>query len=93
MNNNIMKIILLFSIATTFAFDELCINCKHFKKGIFTPSMFSKCNKFVRTDNNVKHLIDGKSQKEKSENIYCSTARMFEHLCGENGNGYEAKYL
>ena len=91
MNNNIMniKIILLF-IMNVAAFDKLCINCKHFKKDIFTPSKYAQCKKFIIIDKNVNYLIDGK--KEESKNMYyCSTARSFDNLCGEEGTGYEAK--
>ena len=92
MNNSIMniKIILLFLTNVT-AFDKLCMNCKHFKRNVFSPSRFAKCKKFLTIDNNVNHLIDGKKQ-EKSENMhYCSTARKFDILCGEEGTGYEPK--
>ena len=91
MNNNIMKFILLF-LTIVGAFDKLCMNCKHFKRDVFTPSRFGKCKKFLMIDNNVDHLIDGK-RKETPENMhYCSTARKFDRLCGEDGTGYEAKY-
>jgi hypothetical protein len=67
------------------------MNCKHFKRDIFTPSRFGKCKKFLTIDDNVDHLIYGK-KKEKTENMhYCSTARKFDSLCGEDGTGYEAK--
>jgi hypothetical protein len=70
------------------AFDKLCMNCKHFKKDIFTPSMFSQCKKFLIIDKNVNYLINGK----KKENMhYCSTARKYDILCGEEGSGYEPK--
>lgn len=86
-----IKIILLFSIATAFAFDKLCMNCKHFKKDIFTPARFGKCKKFLIIDKNVNYLIDGKRKDETENMYYCSTARSFDNLCGEDGTGYEAK--
>ena len=90
MNNIIMKIILLF-LSIVSGFDKLCMNCKHFKRDIFTPSRFGKCKKFLTIDDNVNHLINGKKQ-EKTENMhYCSTARKFDILCGEEGVGYEPK--
>ncbi len=91
MNNIIMKVILLF-LTIVGAFDKLCINCKHFKRDIFTPSMFGKCKKFLTIDDNVNHLINGKKQ-EKTENMhYCSTASQFEKMCGENGKMFQ-KYI
>lgn len=89
MNNIIMKIILLFSIVS--AFDKLCMNCKHFKKDIFTPSKYAQCKKFLIIDKNVYYLIDGKRKDETKNMYYCSTARSFDNLCGEYGTGYEAK--
>ena len=91
MNNIIMKIILLFCVSIVSALDKLCMNCKHFKKDIFTPSKYAQCKKFLIIDKNVNYLIDGKKQ-QKTENMhYCSTARKFDILCGENGTGYEAR--
>ena len=86
-----MKIILLFSIVSAIAFDKLCINCKHFKKDIFTPSKYAQCKKFLIIDKNVNYLIDGKKKEEVKNMYYCSTARSFDDLCGEDGTGYEAK--
>jgi hypothetical protein len=84
-----MKILLFLSVAA--AFDKLCMNCKHFKRDVFTPSRFGKCKKFLTIDDNVNHLINGKKQ-EKQENMhYCSTARKIDILCGEDGTGYEAR--
>jgi len=70
---------------------KLCMNCKHFKKDIFTPSKYAQCSKFLIIDTNVDHLIDGKRREEKKNMYYCSTARKFDILCGEDGTGYEAK--
>ena len=92
MNNIIMNIsiILLFSLSVG-AFDKLCMNCKHFKKDIFTPSKYAQCKKFLIIDKNVYYLIDGKRKDETKNMYYCSTARSFDNLCGEDGTGYEAK--
>ena len=70
---------------------KLCMNCKHFKKDIFTPSKYAQCSKFLIIDTNVDHLIDGKRREEKKNMHYCSTARKFDILCGEEGVGYEPK--
>lgn len=90
MNNIIMKIILLF-ITNVLAFDKLCMNCKHFKKDIFTPSRFAQCSKFLIIDTNVDYLIDGKRREEKKNMYYCSIARSSSYMCGEEGTGYDPK--
>ena len=91
MNNIIMKIILLFCVSIVSALDKLCMNCKHFKRDIFTPSKYAQCKKFLIIDKNVNYLIDGKRKEETKNMYYCSTARSFDNLCGEDGTGYEAK--
>jgi hypothetical protein len=67
------------------------MNCKYFNRDVFTPSRFAKCKKFLMKDNNVDHLIDGKRKEETKNMYYCSTARKFDILCGEEGTGYEPK--
>jgi hypothetical protein len=84
-----MKSTRLFLIVPIFSL-KLCINCKHYKKDIFTPSKYAQCKKYLIVDNNVDRLIDGKKTEEKKM-LYCSTARKFDHLCGEEGTGYDAK--
>ena len=51
-NNNTMKVILLFCVSIVSALDKLCMNCKHFKKDIFTPSKYAQCKKFLIIDKN-----------------------------------------
>jgi hypothetical protein len=84
-----MKFLFLF-IVPIFSLN-LCINCKHFKKDIFTPSKYAQCKKFIIIDKNNNYLIDGKKKEEVKNMYYCSTARSFIHLCGEEGAGYEPK--
>ena len=85
-----MNILFFLSIAT--AFDKLCINCKHFEKGLFTPSTFAKCKKFRAVNTDVDHLINGKKKKPTKQMYFCSTARKCSSLCGEEGYGYEDKH-
>ena len=61
---------LLFYLSVASALDKLCINCKHFKKNIFTPSTFAKCKKFHMVDDNVEHLINGKKKDIRCIKIY-----------------------
>ena len=62
-----MKFLFLL-IVPIFSF-KFCINCKHFKKDIFTPSKYAQCKKFLIIDKNVNYLIDGK-RKEDTTNMY-----------------------
>ena len=92
MNNSIMniKIILLF-LTNVSALDKLCMNCKHFKKDIFTSSKYAQCKKFLIIDKNVNYLIDGKRKEETKNMYYCSTAREYSSMCGVEGKWYQAK--
>jgi hypothetical protein len=68
---------------------KLCINCKHFKKTIWTDNKFANCALFPREDHSKTHLVDGKPDRPKHKYLYCSTARGFDSMCGETGKFYE----
>jgi hypothetical protein len=88
-------ILLCCSILSIFAFEKvtpkLCINCKHFKKDIFTDNTFGKCKLFPKKIDNSNYLVDGVRKKTKPDYFYCSTARDFEEMCGKNGNFFLKK--
>lgn len=74
---------------------KFCINCKYFipKESIFlTPaynSAFAKCGFYPNKITDNEFLITGSiSKSQKDEFYYCSTARKFEHLCGESGKHF-----
>jgi len=56
----------------------LCVNCKHFRKDLFTEPQFGKCAKFPER-------TDGSEKKYK----YCVTARDWDSMCGKEGKFYE----
>ena len=68
-----------------------CINCKHFVKDT-KPNIFpfGKCKMFPQIENKINYLING---IEKDEYSYCSTARQFQNMCGENGKCLKSIYL
>ena len=49
---------------------------------------FMKCSKFPKTDN--QFLVTGTLQEDYN---YCSTARMSNNMCGEEGKMYKKKYI
>ena len=73
-------------------FSLKCSNCKHFVIGKPDIFVFGKCNLFPKKDY-VDYLPGDKKRKYRKEDMYyyCSTARKFDSLCGEDGTGYEAK--
>ena len=89
-----MKCMLLFcSILSIFALkgENLCINCKHFKKDLFEINKFGKCSLFPREIHNKHHLVDGSPNIPINEYFYCSTARGYEDMCGKMGILFEKK--
>jgi len=72
---------------------KLCINCKFYTKDFFTQiigSEFGKCSRFIVEKKDSQFLVNG-VKKIVIEKHYCSTARMSDILCGEEGKFYEEK--
>lgn len=67
---------------------KLCINCKHFIPDN-KENIFSKCKMFPQIENKLNYLING---IKKDGYSYCSTARGFSNMCGEDGKRFE-KYV
>ena len=73
-----MKILFLL-IAPNFSL-KLCINCKHFITDN-KENIFGKCKMFPQIENKLNYLING---IKKDGYSYCSTARGFSNMCGED---------
>jgi hypothetical protein len=70
---------------------KLCIDCKFYKRGIFTiSSEFGRCELFTKEKNTDYFLVNGKKDNN-IEHYYCSTARNSDRMCGEEGKFYEKK--
>jgi len=71
---------------------KLCINCKYFiSDEINVPGgIFSKCSFFPKKEGKINFLVNGIN---KYENNYCSTARDFDDMCGEEGKYYKKKIV
>lgn len=86
-----MKFIFLL-IAPIFSF-KLCSNCKHFIEPKSKSNIigFGKCNLFPK----IKDLYSMNDKKEtvktKEDMYYCSTARVYSHMCDIEGKFYESK--
>ena len=72
---------------------NFCINCKFFKKDLFTRNIYAKCALFPKDDYsyNKDYLVDGFEKINKVDYYYCSTARNIDSMCGEKGNLYMHK--
>lgn len=70
---------------------KICIHCKHFRKDFFSTNKFGKCDLFPISayDNNKYYFVDG--SKDKPNYYFCSTARHFNEMCGEQGKLFVPK--
>jgi len=73
---------------------KFCVNCK-FAINIDENNKFMKCSQFQINEelNNSHFLVTGVNSNSISEQdyVYCSTARKFNHMCGEEGKMYKKK--
>jgi len=81
-----MKFLFLL-IVPIFSF-KFCIDCKHFITDA-KENIFGKCKMFPQIENKINYLING---IEKDGYSYCSTARQFKNMYGEDGKMFE-KYI
>ena len=65
---------------------KLCIDCKFFKKDLFS-NKYGKCSMFIIKDDNKSFLVDG-IDRTRIEYQYCAVARKYDYMCGEEGKLY-----
>ena len=90
--NNIF-IFFLYSLLTTISSciePKLCINCKYFVKDFFSSDKFGKCYLNPSMKENY-FLVNGKKENEIIDFHYCSTARKFDNMCGEEAKKFVIK--
>ena len=66
---------------------KLCINCKYFMPNN-DNSEFSKCSLFPKEEGKINFLVNGINVDEY---YYCSTSRISDSKCGEEGKYYKKK--
>ena len=80
-----------FSVISSQIRPKLCIDCKFYTKDFFTFSEFGKCSLFP-IEKNSYFFVNGKGNNSKEYDYhYCSTARKFDNMCGQEGKFYEKK--
>ena len=84
---NIFINIILFSLVISQK-PKLCINCKHYTKHSLVGSEFGECRLFKTTVGEDNFLVNG--IKGKTKNYFCSIARKYEDMCGQEGKHYES---
>lgn len=91
---NYIFLILLSTFLTAFSLQKntkICIDCKFFSNNFFTDKNFGKCILFPVSHHDTDYLVTGINKNEKPEYYFCSTARKFDYMCGEEGKKYEKK--
>ena len=85
-----MKILFLL-IVPIFSF-KFCVHCKHFITDN-KENIFGKCKMFPKTKD--IYSVNNKKETVKTKTIedmyYCSTARVYSHMCDVEGKFYESK--
>ena len=81
---------LLIYISSIIIKPKLCIDCKHFTKDYLSSNKFGKCALFPTEDNSKYFLVYGIKEKNK-DFYYCSTARNYEDMCGNEGKFFVKK--
>jgi len=66
---------------------KLCINCKHFINA--GNNRYAQCKHFPIIVDTMEDLISGYNKNQYIDYNYCSTARRFGFMCGENGKYYD----
>ena len=80
--------IILHGFSLKKAIPKLCINCKFFINSVTSENKNGKCSLFPREENNLNFLVSGVQDNDYS---YCTTARGFADMCGEEGKKYKKK--
>ena len=65
---------------------KLCIDCKFFKKDLFS-NKYGRCSLFTREEDTKSFLVDG-IDRTRIEYQYCAIARKYDDMCGEEGKLY-----
>ena len=78
---------------------RICKNCKYVITDISYDfsNEYSKCSLFNTTTtlSNTKYLVTGVDDgvRVHVDYSYCSTARTFQNMCGQEGKMYKRKYV
>jgi hypothetical protein len=65
---------------------KFCVNCVHYIP--HKKPEFSECKLFP-LGNDDTYLITGQVNIQPIEYHYCSTSRIFDHMCGKSGEKYK----
>lgn len=69
---------------------NLCINCKYFKKDIFSAPKYGKCALFPIVIEDDNYEVTGIVMSQKIDHQFCSIVRRHGE-CGQEGRLFEPK--
>lgn len=69
---------------------NLCIECKHFKKDVFSEPRFGKCTLFPIVIEDDEYAVTGKKPRQSIDHQFCTIVRKHGD-CGKEGTLFEAK--
>lgn len=69
---------------------NLCIECKHFKKDVFSAPRYGKCTLFPIVIEDDEYEVTGKKPRQSIDHQFCSTVRKY-GKCGKEGVLFEPK--
>ena len=85
---NLILLTLSFIFTTNAIKPNFCVDCKHFRYDFFSGKQFGKCALFpIVKEKDRYYLVNGQGQK--TEYNYCSIARGYNDMCGEEGKLFE----
>lgn len=87
-------LIISHTILSTFSINpnpKLCVDCKFFRGELFLGNKFARCSLFPTEEINHDFLVDGSKKNKQIKYGYCSVARQFDDMCGNEGKLYEKK--
>jgi hypothetical protein len=79
----------LFLILLTSDAIQPCVKCKYFKNDFWTLSKYGKCTLYPKPIEDDAFFVTGVKTPKKIEYSFCSTARMSDSMCGEEGKYYQ----
>jgi hypothetical protein len=71
---------------------KFCFNCKYFISD-YEDDKFAKCSLYPIIKEDNSYLVTGIDRQENVDYNYCTVARNFEKMCGENGNMHKRQYI
>uniref|UniRef100_A0A6C0KHG1 Uncharacterized protein n=1 Tax=viral metagenome TaxID=1070528 RepID=A0A6C0KHG1_9ZZZZ len=91
-NMNGFFIFALLALSVTALRPKFCYNCQHFLSAENGEAKFGKCAQFPIVIQHDDFLVTGETNSQTTDHKYCSSARHFEKMCGQEGKLHKRRY-